>query len=209
LTGARTAVMLHAIHAIGGDMKPVLLAIFLLFLAPSQGLAAVGSVESIAIDAALGDPNAIYNLAVEFYTGRRVSRDYGKSAVLWERAASLGVVSARNNLGFLLYYGKGVRADQPRAVALWRDAAGKGHDEARLHLGVAISDGKGTKRDQVLGAGWLICAVRTAAALNHAAVLANARTLRDDLLARMDKTKRQQAAALASRLCATAPPLAY
>lgn len=97
----------------------------------------------------MGDPHAQYDLAVEFYRGKVVPRDYAKAAVLWRRVAEKGDANARNNLGYLLYYGLGVPANPDSAVRLWRTAVLQGQPEASFHLGSAAADGKGTARDSV------------------------------------------------------------
>jgi TPR repeat protein len=111
-----------------------------------------------AIDAALGDSVATYNLAVEFYTGRCVKQSYENAAILWERAAASGVVNAKNNLGFLLSQGLGVTKDMPRAVSLWKEAALAGHVESQLHFGDALFHGDGIAQDRALGLAWVLLA---------------------------------------------------
>lgn len=111
-----------------------------------------------AIDAALGDSVATYNLGVEFYIGRCVEQNHAKAAVLWERAAMSGLVNAKNNLGFLLSQGFGVDKDMARAVSLWQEAALAGHVEAQLHLGDALFRGDGIAQDRALGLAWVLLA---------------------------------------------------
>jgi len=111
-----------------------------------------------AIDAALGDSTATYNLAVEFYTGQCVKQSHENAAILWEKAAAMGVVNAKNNLGFLLSQGLGIKKDLPRAVSLWQEAAKAGHVEAQLHLGDALFYGDGIAQDKALGLAWVLLA---------------------------------------------------
>lgn len=102
--------------------------------------------QQLAIDAATGDSIAEYDLAVEFYTGKRIARDYGKAAFLWRQAAERGVPNALSNLGFLTYNGYGIRADPAAAVQMWTRVAAEGGIEANYHLGVAAREGKGMAR---------------------------------------------------------------
>lgn len=119
-----------------------------------------------AIGAALGDTDATYRLAVEFFTGQCLHQDYANAALLWERVvAATGDVSATNNLGYLLSEGKGVPRDEVRAVELWSDAARRGHAEAQFHLGSALFNGYGVAKDQARGLAWVMSAVDTAVKL--------------------------------------------
>jgi len=116
-----------------------------------------------AIGAALEDPTETYNLAVEFYTGKCVEKNYEKAAKLWERAATAGVISAKNNLGYLLSEGLGVKKDETRAAALWFEAARAGHAESQVHLGSALFYGYGVPKDQARGLAWVLNAAQSAA----------------------------------------------
>jgi len=112
------------------------------------GAQASCELQDLAIDAASGDPVAQYNLAVEFYTGKRIARDYARAAVLWRQSAARGNTTAKSNLGFLTYHGWGVRADPALAVRLLTEAAASGESDANYHLGVASLEGKGTEPDR-------------------------------------------------------------
>lgn len=103
----------------------------------------------LAIDAATGDSDARYNLAVELYRGDSLKRDYTTAATLWRGAMEQGNINAMNNYAFLLFQGWGVKADPERAVALWHHAAQRGQVESQLHLGYAALIGKGAARDTV------------------------------------------------------------
>lgn len=116
-----------------------------------------------AIGAALGQPDDVYNLAVDFYTGNCVYQDYKNAALLWEKVvAATGDLSAKNNLGYLLSEGMGVAKDEARAQELWADAAVQGHAEAQFHLGIALFNGYGVPRDQARGLAWVLSAIEAA-----------------------------------------------
>jgi hypothetical protein len=155
------------------------------------------SLTNLAIDAALDDPDALYNLGVEFYTGKRVKQDFSKSAQLWGKASELGVTSAKNNLGYLLYWGKGTKQDRVRAVELWRAAAHEGHDEAQRQLGSAIFDGLGAKQDRVAGTAWSLCAYKNSVRLRNTAVVADATKSSDEKLRKLAKSERERAVKMA------------
>lgn len=111
-------------------------------------------IQDLAINAALGDAEAQYSLAVEFYRGVEVPQDYGKAAALWKLASDNGIIMAFNNLGYLTYYGKGITQDFAEGVRLWRVAAEKGVAESQIHLAIAYSDGKHLKRDYMEAYAW-------------------------------------------------------
>ncbi|HEX8772935.1 MAG TPA: hypothetical protein VF735_04970 [Pyrinomonadaceae bacterium] len=111
--------------------------------------------EQLAVEAALGDTDAQYNLGVEFYRGDHFPRDYAKAATMWGKASTAGSVEAANNLGFLKYYGRpGVARDYSEGISLWRFAAERGFAESQVHLGQAFSDGRFLKQDFVEAYAW-------------------------------------------------------
>lgn len=62
--------------------------------------------QELAINAALGDVKAQYNLGVIFFR----KEDYSKAAVMWRLSSNAGHISSFN-LGYLTYYGKDVKSD--------------------------------------------------------------------------------------------------
>ena len=123
--------------------------------------------QALAIEAALGDPEAQYNLAVEFHQGEKVPQDLAKAADLWKMAAKGGVVSAYNNLGHLTYYGRGIKRNFAEGIRLWRIAAMKGHSESQVHLAFAYSDGKFLKKNYVEAFAWATAGKQIALRNNH------------------------------------------
>ena len=111
-------------------------------------------IQELAINAALGDAEAQYDLGVEFHRGVNLTRDYSKAAAMWRLAGNGGIVAAFNNLGHLTYYGRGVKQDYAEGVRLWRIAAEKGFAESQVHLGDAFSDGRYLKRDYIEAYAW-------------------------------------------------------
>lgn len=139
-------------------------AILGLLLSLALPAAAVDELTRTAVEAALDDRDALYNLAVKFYIGAELPQSDAHAARLWQKAAALGSVAARNNLGFLTFEGRGVARDQRAAVQLWREAAAQGHSESQVHLGAALFDGQGVASDRVAGLRWVLFAEATAAA---------------------------------------------
>jgi TPR repeat protein len=110
--------------------------------------------QALAIEAALGDPDAQYDLAVEFHRGDAIPQDLAKAAELWRMAAKGGVISAFNNLGHLTYYGRGIKQNFAQGIRLWRIAATNGHSESQVHLAFAYSDGKYLKPNYIEAYSW-------------------------------------------------------
>ncbi len=164
-------------------------------------------VHDLAIQAALDDRLARYNLAVEFFSGKAVPRDLAKSAALWRLAANQGDRDASSNLGYLLFYGMGVDRDQKEAVRLWRIAADGGQSEAKLHLSRVYSEGAFPSRDNQEA-----CARARAAELLSAAssepldqvVAADARAEVSRLRSRLSAQQRRAAEGLARKFAGSA-----
>ena len=110
--------------------------------------------QETAIGAALGDPEAQYNLGVDFFRGECVPKDLSRSAIMWRKAAASGNVSAHNNLGWLTFHGNGVPQDESEGLRLWRFAAERGHAESQSHLAWAYLKGRGVKRDLIVAYAW-------------------------------------------------------
>lgn len=110
--------------------------------------------QDVAIDAALGDPVAQHDIGVAFYTGNGVTQDYGKAAIMWQKACDGGNIQAFNNLGYLNYYGKGIKQNFAEGIRLWTIAAEKGVAESQFHIGQAYFDGKYLKNDFVEAYAW-------------------------------------------------------
>jgi TPR repeat protein len=110
--------------------------------------------QELAIEAALGNALAQYNMGVEFFRGEQVAQDFGKAATMWRLAGAGGQISAYNNLGYLTYYGRGVKQDHAEGVRLWRIAAEAGIAESQIHIGYAYLKGDFLKKDAVEAYAW-------------------------------------------------------
>ncbi len=136
----------------------VLIFILLVVSAHAQGTpSSKCELQQLAIEAALGNADAQYNLGVEFFRGANVPKDYGKAASMWLMASKGGNIEAANNLGFLKYYGRpGVERDYAEGIRLWRVAAEKGFAESQVHMSQAYSDGRFLKQDFIEAYAWAI-----------------------------------------------------
>ncbi|HEC19813.1 MAG TPA: sel1 repeat family protein [Gammaproteobacteria bacterium] len=144
-----------------------LLGCTLLFLAPFVAFAADADTEA-SLDSAIkavdekdfskaftifsrlaeaGNPEAQYNLAMLYRTGKGVAKDPVASLRWFRRAAEQGVADAQYYMGYFYDNGEGVTQDPKKAFAWYRKAAEQGHGLAQINLGVLYATGMGVRRD--------------------------------------------------------------
>jgi TPR repeat protein len=75
-----------------------------------------------------------YNLGVRYETGDGVSKDLGKAAELFQKAADQGFADAQYDLGVLYEMGQGVPKDFGKAAELYKKAADQGNQRAIVNL---------------------------------------------------------------------------
>ena len=103
------------------------------------------TIEAWKRDAALGSPEAQYELAKSLTTGNPASSD-NRAAVKWLRkAADKEHAASQHLLGVLIARAQGVRANPEQAVALFRAAAIMGNADAQYDLGRALTWGFGVE----------------------------------------------------------------
>lgn len=104
-----------------------------------------------------GDSDAQALLAVVYYNGRGVERDYGE-ALRWARlAAEQGNVRGQTLLGMAYRSGNGVDRDPAEAARWLRPAAEQGYASAQAYLGALYMDA-GVLQDDVAAYVWLTLA---------------------------------------------------
>lgn len=91
--------------------------------------------------AEIGDPAAALEIAIRYAEGNGVSRDLGKAAAWYDRAARAGIAVAQYRLGSLFERGEGVEEDRSAAVGWYRRAADQGNIGAMHNLAVMMSEG--------------------------------------------------------------------
>jgi TPR repeat protein len=94
-----------------------------------------------------GDVMAESKLALMYYKGKGVPKDYAKAASLYREAAEKGYARAQFNLGDLYFRGEGVPQDYAEAVYWTRKAADQGDAKAQVGLGYMYSNGVGLPQD--------------------------------------------------------------
>ena len=105
-----------------------------------------------------GDADAQALLAVVYYNGRGVRRDYAE-ALRWARlAAEQGNARGQGLLGAAYREGKGVARDPAEAVRWLRPAAEQGNVSAQAYLGLLYLNGEGVPQDDVSAYVWLTLA---------------------------------------------------
>jgi TPR repeat protein len=81
-----------------------------------------------------GVPEAQTDLAVMYYNGDGVTRDYGEAAKWARRAAEAGYSRAQEELAFMLEQGKGVSLDYVSAYTWYSAAASNGRRESAIRM---------------------------------------------------------------------------
>ena len=97
--------------------------------------------------AEIGDPFALFNLAVCYGNGDGVSKDKKKAIELCQRAADMGNVDAMNKLGLCYDEGDGVSQDKQKAIELYQRAADMGNTNAMAILAVCYKK-EGVSQDK-------------------------------------------------------------
>lgn len=106
-------------------------------------------------------PNALYNLAGMYSSGRAGVQDFAEAARLYLLAAELGHVGARRNLAVLYENGRGVDESLEEAAHWYALAAEAGDLHSQFTLGMILAADRGPLADIVLGGMWIhIAAVR-------------------------------------------------
>lgn len=109
-------------------------------------------------EAAAGNANAQFNLAVLYLTGRGVERDVAKSVEWHLKAAAQGLPAAEHGLGVFYYQGHGVKRDYAQALVWFKRAAAKGFADSEFNIGVMYFNNQGVARDDFEVVKWVTLA---------------------------------------------------
>jgi len=90
---------------------------------------------------ALGDPRCEYALAVMYYNGQGVTKDYALSTAHYTKAADAGILPALVSAGFAYANSLGVPEDFDKAVGYLRQAVAMGDSAAKVTLAEIYSQG--------------------------------------------------------------------
>lgn len=108
--------------------------------------------------AALGNPNALYNLGQLYRMGRGVETDYLKAREYYRRAAEKGHVGAQRNLGTLYYFGRPDKVDYGQALKWLTKAAVNGDARSQFMVGVIHFKGETGQKNYIQAYAWIMLA---------------------------------------------------
>jgi uncharacterized protein len=146
--------------------------------------------------AAAHNAAALVDLAILYYSGLGVVRDYHLAYVYLSEASDLGDPQADYLLAALYRDGTGVERDQAKALALFRKAAEQDVPGAEFDLGLMHFLGNGAPADYREAFYWFSLA-SSAAGKEHAQLRATADYMRHQAEARLSK---EEAAELRERI---------
>ena len=110
--------------------------------------------EVLAKQAAEGDLDAQYDLAVCYEEGAGIDQDMDEAMKRFRRAAEQGHADAQNKLGAAYAYGIHVPQDYDEAVKWYEQAAEKGQVDAQYALGMTYCYGIGVNPNASVAIGW-------------------------------------------------------
>jgi TPR repeat protein len=105
------------------------------------------AVQHFRVRAQRGDAQAQSSLALTYYNGQGVPRDYTQAALWARKAAEQGDATGQYGLGVMYYRGQGVPQDYAEALRWYRKAAEQGHANAKYGLAVMYYKGAGVTQD--------------------------------------------------------------
>ncbi|WP_417319213.1 SPOR domain-containing protein [Emcibacter sp.] len=105
--------------------------------------------------AALGNPNALYNLGQLYRMGRGIEQNYKKAEEYYLRAAEKGHVGAQRNLGTLHYFGRLGQIDMEQAYKWLYRAAGNGDARSQYIVGTMYYNGQHVARNTTEAYAWI------------------------------------------------------
>ena len=108
-----------------------------------------------------GSPEAQYELAVQFETGKGVKQDSTRALELYRQAATQNYPDALNDLGFFYYQGMlGLPTDPKTALVYFERAADQRHPQAMYNFAALIDDGLVPGKTPEDAAGYIYQALR-------------------------------------------------
>ena len=101
-----------------------------------------------------GDPSAQFVVATRFVDGKKITRDYAKAALWYQKAASAGLAPAQYRLGTLFERGNGVPKDSSAARLWYERAAENGNVKAMHNLAVIYASPNGGQTNYAKAGKW-------------------------------------------------------
>jgi TPR repeat protein len=100
----------------------------------------------------------LYAIAMLYWLGQGVTKDYFNSSNWLHKAADLGHAGAQAKIGYLYTEGIAVRQDYSQAFQWFTRAARQGDKDGQYNLGIFYLNGWGTEQDTTLGKQYLAAA---------------------------------------------------
>jgi len=122
--------------------------------APSPTKAATSNAESTRSEDDGGDPNAEYEMGVQYADGTGLPQDFRQAMTWFAKAAAKGDARAQWELGQGYLEGIGVPQDDTKAAEWFKKAANQGNVEAQSALSELYFNGWGVPRDYVRAYTW-------------------------------------------------------
>ncbi|MEE8119617.1 MAG: tetratricopeptide repeat protein [Gammaproteobacteria bacterium] len=97
---------------------------------------------------------AQYNLAVLYFNGEGVPRNFKRAAALLSSSAEKGNADAQYLLGRIYFTGQGVQRDFAKEAEWYQRAAEQGHALAQYNLGALYYLGEGVGQDKIEAYAW-------------------------------------------------------
>jgi len=111
--------------------------------------------------AALGNPNALYNLGQLYRMGRGVEVDFARAEEYYLRAAEKGHIGAQRNIGTLYYFGRLGETDHAKAYHWLSRAAVNGDARSQLMVGTMHYNGETVAKDNIEAYAWIFLAAES------------------------------------------------
>lgn len=112
-----------------------------------QNLSSKPDITTLESDAAFGNAEAQYQLALRYQDGTGTPQNLPKAIELFTKAAEQNHAKALHSLGFLYLKGIGVAVDYKKALIYFEKAASLNFDVAIFNLGKMHEDGFGTEKN--------------------------------------------------------------
>jgi len=107
----------------------------------------VSKLNETTIDQKFFSAQSQYELGLNYYNGRGVTKSDEEAVKCFRKAAEQGLPVAQYNLALMYYYGEGVAQDYNEAARWYKKAAELGHKKAKSSLNAMYKNGEATRID--------------------------------------------------------------
>lgn len=103
-----------------------------------------------------GHVHAQYNIAMLYYNGNGVPKDYSKAFKWYTKSANQGFMMSQYNLGFMYQEGEGVTKSESLALEWYQKAADQGFVPSYNQIGGIYSNKQGLLQNYLLAVKWYL-----------------------------------------------------